>query len=78
MGGKTDKDVPGNNAEEPGQGNETPAARHAAERSNRATAQSPVQEGLRGQQELAPKILESARRKLVKHDLGALLEPVWT
>ena len=31
MSGKTDKDVPGSDAEGPGQGGETPAARHAAD-----------------------------------------------
>ena len=62
MSGKTDKDVPGSNAEGPGQGGGTPAARYAAEPSNR-TAQSPVQERLRRQQELAQKILESAREE---------------
>ena len=61
MSGKTDKDVPGSNAEGPGQGDGSPAAR-AAEPSNR-TAQSPVQERLRRQQELAQKILESAREE---------------
>ena len=61
MSGKTDKDVPGSDAEGPGQGQETPAAKeYAAERSNRTAAQSPVQERLRRQQELAQKILESA------------------
>jgi hypothetical protein len=62
MSGKTDKDVPGSDAEGPGQGGGTPAARYAADPSNR-TAQSPVQERLRRQQELAQKILESAREE---------------
>ena len=45
MSGKTDKDVPGSDAEGPGQGGETPAARHAAARmANTTAALSPVQE----------------------------------
>ena len=61
MSGKTDKDVPGSDAEGPGQGGETPAARYAAARNT--TALSPVQERLRRQQELSQRILEAAREE---------------
>ena len=54
MSWKTDKDVPGSNAEGPGQGGETPAARHAAARmANTTAALSPMQEWLRRQQVLS-------------------------
>ena len=62
MSGKTDNDVPGSDAEGPGQGGETPAAARYAPARN-TTALSPVQERLRRQQELSQRILEAAREE---------------